>query len=167
MPSKYLSDDEVKQLQIAYYHEISNSIIYSNLAIYLNSKGLVNLSKYYQDWSNEEKKHSEWVREFMMNLDIPIIGGISSSDNYNLDSSLQEFANVTLQREDLTTKIYKDMMISCLDMNQLGDGVFMTFISKMLSEQLEETDKILTLLAKVNNITSFSDFQNFDNSFEG
>jgi ferritin len=163
--NKYLDDNEVKQIQNAYYHEISNSIIYSNLSIWLMSKGLVNLSKYYQDWSNEEKKHSEWVREFMMNLDIPIIGGTSSSDNYNLDLSLQEFANVTLQREDLTTKIYKDMMISCLDMNNLGDSLLMTFILKMSSEQLEETDKALTLFAKVNNITSFGELQIFDNTF--
>jgi ferritin len=164
--NRYLSEEEIKQIQVAYFHEISNSIIYSNLAVWLNSKGLVNLSEYYQDWSKEENEHNKWVRDFMIKLDIPIGAGYSSVEDYNLDSDFHQFTNVTLQREDLTTKIYRDLMMSASDLVNLGDGMLMTFCLQMLSEQLEESDKALTLNVKINNIDDFNELMLFDNTFK-
>ena len=167
MINEYLDDNEVKQIQMAYLHEKENSLIYDSLSIWLDSKGLTRLADYYRDWSHEENTHSKWVRNFMMNLGIPVLPGSIEIEHYSLDRSLLEFINVTKQREDSTTKIYRDLTIAALDMNNIGDDLLLNLTRKMSKEQIEETGKVTSLLSKIGNIKDFSELQLFDNGFKG
>lgn len=167
MLNKYLSDNAVKMLQTAIYHEAENAAIYRIISIWLNSKGLVNLSDYYETWATEEFEHQKWVKEFMINLDVPIATGQITVEDYKLDESLIQFMNATILREDTTTEIYRQMSMYALDMNDKGSALLLDFSQKMSHEQTEETDKALTLYAKINNLSNnWGMAQIFDNGFK-
>ena len=168
MLNKYLSDLAVEKLQYALLHEKENSAIYTCVSIWLMSKGLKNLSEYYDKWSTEEFTHSQWVKEFMIQLDVPISAGKIEIEDYKFDESLDNFSKVTLDRENLTTLLYRDIMDLALDMEELGSAMLLDFAQKMSHEQAEETDKALTLFAQISNLGNNLAFaQLFDNSFEG
>jgi ferritin len=167
MLNKYLSDDAVKMLQNAFFHEVENSAIYRTISVWLNSKGLVNLSDYYEKWATEEFEHQKWVKEFMINLDVPIATGQITVEDYKLDNELIQFMNATILREDSTTEIYHQMSMYALDMNDKGSALLLDFSQKMNHEQTEETDKALTLYAKINNLgNNWGMAQIFDNGFK-
>lgn len=165
MGNKYLSDDAILKLNYAYHHEISNSIFYDYIASYLNVLGFDNLSTYWEDWSNEEKKHAKWVKEFLQELNIPLSPSQLEAYTYDLSSSLIEFVIMTIDREDKTTELYQDILNYALELQD--NGLLIQFANKMLIEQQEETNKAKTIYDKVVNIgENKALMQLFDNSFE-
>lgn len=165
--SKYLNDDCDQMLQVAFYHEITNSLTYSNIGVWLNKKGLKNLSDYFNNWAKEEFSHSEKVKSFIISLDIPLSFGQSSVPEYGLDSSLQRFIEVAIEREDKTTTLYKQITSMALDMNDLGSDMLHSFSQEMSKEQIEETDNIMTLYAQIKNLgNNWAMAQLFDMNFK-
>jgi ferritin len=154
-------------IQLAYYHEVTNSLVYNTISVWLNKRGLKNLSDYFAKWASEEIGHSEKVKSLMMSLDIPLIAGKSETSEYLLDSSLIKFVEVSVDREDKTTALYKMISAMALDMNELGSAMLLSFSQDMSKEQIEETDNVMTLYAQILNLgENWAMAQLFDASFK-
>lgn len=163
--NKYITDNMIDKLNYAYHHEISNSIYYDYISSYLDVLGYKNLANYWNEWSQEEKKHSQWVKEFLQNLNIPFSPAQVQTSEYNLNKELLEFVNVTIDREDKTTKLYHDILDIALELE--NSAMLVQFADKMLLEQIEETNKALTIQDKLTNIgDNKALLQLFDNTFE-
>jgi ferritin len=162
---RYLTNEMIAKLNYAYHHEYSNSLFYDYIASYLNVMGFDNLSDFWADWSGEEKKHSQWVKEFLQDLNIPLSPASLENFDYDLNKGLIEFVNITLDREDKTTQLYHDILDVALELE--NSGLLVQFANKMLIEQTEETNKALTIKDKVSNIGDDKALlQIFNNTFE-
>lgn len=166
MRNNYLSDETIAVLQKAYAHETKNMMIYTEISSWLNTLGFENLSKYYLDWACEERNHSLWIKEFMDSLNIQIKNTPFDYMKFTLDlSNLTNFAVKTLETEDETTKLYDELLQSALDFDD--SALLVQFCNKMLIEQIEETNKALTIHDKIMNIGENRAFmQIFDQGFE-
>ncbi len=163
--SKYLTDEVINMLNYAYHHEISNSLFYDYISSYLNVLGFNNLSEYWHEWSIEEKEHGKWVKNFMQDLNILLSPARLEDFAYDLSTSLIEFVNVTSDREDKTTQIYHNLLDVAMELE--NSGMLIQFVNKMLQEQIEETNKALTIKDQINNIgENKALMQLFDNGFE-
>lgn len=160
---QFVSKNLINKLSHAYYHEIENQIIYSMIASWLDSKGLYSLSKYYDEWSNEERNHSQWVKEFLqsMSVQLPVSAELKIDElSFN---TIYSFVEHTVDRENETTDIYNDIYFSAMDEK---NSVVMEFVSNtMQKEQIEEIDKSYTLLDQVNNMNDIGELQRFDKNF--
>ena len=160
----YLREETIKLLHIAYTHEISNMLKYDYISSWLDVKGFSKLSNYYKEWALEEKEHSLWVKEFLMDLNIPIKLLSIPEINMDLDSNLVNFADVTLETEDSTTELYEKILDIAHEFED--SAMLIQFANKMLIEQIEETDKANTINDKILNIgDNKSMLQLFDNTF--
>lgn len=165
LKNKYITDSMISKLNYAYHHEISNAVFYDYISSYLDVLGYKNLSDYWEDWAKEEKKHSKWVRTFMQQVGISLSPGQLESFNYDLNSSLIEFINVTMDREDKTTKLYHNILDVALGLDD--SAMLVQFANMMLNEQIEETDKAGTIYSKIINIGEDKGLlQLFDNGFK-
>ena len=158
-----LSDILVDKLHHAYYHEIENQLIYSRIASWLDKHGLYKLSKYYDNWSAEERNHSEWVKDFLQSVGIELpntfhiyVDNIEFNDVYS-------FVDMTVEREDMTTNIYNEIYKLA---NAESNGLCMEFVmNTMIKEQIEETDKSGTLYDQIHNLKDLRDLQKFDKGY--
>lgn len=147
-------------------HELHNSAIYRNISMYLNVQGFKNLSKYYAEWSLEENKHATLVQVFLESLNIFIDYNIHFDVVLGLESSLNKFAMLTLDTENLTTRMIQE----CLAESYLPENCAMStvFLLGMIKEQIEETDKANNINDNMLNIgENRALLQIFDNGFEG
>ena len=146
-------------------HEIHNSIIYQEIAMWLDVKGFSNLSAYYKKWSDEEKSHGMWVQEFLEQLNVYINIGSISIERLNLENDVLKFAEVTLQTEIETTEMLEECLRESYNTSSLST-VFL--LNTMLKEQIEETAKANKIKDTVSNIgNNLALLQLFDNTFEG
>ena len=100
-----LSDVLVDKMHYAYYHEVENQLIYSRIASWLDKNGLYKLSKYYDDWSTEERNHSEWVKDFLQSVGVELPNSFNICvDNISF-KDIYSFVDMTVEREDMTTDI--------------------------------------------------------------
>lgn len=148
--NNYFTDEVVNMFNYAYHHEISNSIFYDYISSHLSVLGFDNISEYWREWSIEEKEHGKWVKDFMQNLNIPLLPTHLEDFDYDLNKSLSEFVNITLDRENKTTDIYHNLLGIAMDLE--NSAMLIQFTNKMLQEQIEETNKALTLVDQINNI---------------
>jgi len=165
--NNYLSVDTISKLQLAYAHEIRNMMIYEQISSWLDVSGFKNLSKYYADWSMEEKSHSIMVKDFLSKLNVPIMNTPFDYLAFSIDNtSITNFAKKTLETENETTKIYDDLLQTALDFED--SSLLVDFATKMNSEQLEETGKANDIHDMIMNIgENKAMLQLFDNTFEG
>ncbi len=163
--NKYLTDEMIEMLNKAYFHEITNSVVYDIIGSHLNVLGLTNLAEFWYDWSQEEKGHATLVREFLEQLNISLKFAQLESIECNLDKSLVEFVYTTVEREYKTTNLYHQLLDEA--MNFENSSLLISFLHKMIDEQREETDKANTIFDKIVNIgEDRALLQLFDNSFK-
>lgn len=158
-----LNDMLIEKLHYAYYHEIENQLIYSRIASWLDRHGLYKLSKYYDEWSTEERNHSEWVKDFLQSIGIEL----PNSFNINVENlefkDIYSFVDMTVEREEETTDIYNEIYRLA---NADANGLCMEFVmNTMLKEQIEETDKSGTLYDQIHNLRDMTDLQKFDKGY--
>ena len=163
--NKYLTDEIINRLNYAYHHEISNSIFYDYISSYLNVLGFNNLSEYWREWSIEEKEHGKWIKTFLQDLNIPLSPSQVENFDYDINSSLLEFLNITIDRENKTTQLYHEILDIALELE--NSALLIQFANKMLQEQIEETNKALTIQDRILNIGDNKGLlQLFDNTFK-
>lgn len=148
-------------------HEIVNMYKYQKIAMYLNIKGFLNLSNYYKKWSEEEKKHSIWIQEFLEDLNIYVDYDILAVESFSLDVPFTQLTQLTLDTEFLTTKMLEECLIESYNVgNTALASEFL--LNTMIKEQREETGKANTINDQIKNIgDNISLLQLFDNMFEG
>lgn len=158
-------DSILLHLGVLYRHELHNAYVYSKISNFLNVEGFKNIAKYYQEWSQHEISHSISVKDFCDSNNINIDMSISI-DPINIDlknESIVYFSKLTLETENLTTDLYNKLL-------ELGEennnGFVKKFAYNFLEEQIEETDKALTLYDSIKNIGEDRKYlQLFDNTF--
>lgn len=162
----FLTQEVINKLQIAYVHELRNMMIYNQISSYLGVCGFKNLASYYSDWSKEERKHSEWVKDFMDALNIPIENSPFENLHFEIDNSnITNFAKKTLETEIETTKIYDELLQMAMDFDD--SAMLIQFANKILIEQIEETGKANDINDMMTNIgDNRAMLQLFDNTFD-
>lgn len=164
--SKILTQKLIDLLKRQISHEITNMYKYQKIAMYLNIKGFTNLSNYYKKWSDEEKKHSIWVQEFLENLNIYVDYEVSAVESFSLEVPFSKLTELTLETELLTTKMLEECLSESYNIG--NTSLASEFIlNTMIKEQIEETAKANTINDQIKNIGENSALlQLFDNEFD-
>ena len=163
----HLSPELTKKLQEAWAHEKHNSLTYKHIQSILDVNGFKNLASYYRKWAEEESQHSEWVLEFMLQMNIPLsVSNIEISTITN--DNIFAFPAITAQIEDSTTKLWQEFYEMSENDMSIGAGMASQFALKLLKEQAEETGKAQDLVDQISNLGESRAFlQIYDNTFEG
>lgn len=147
-----------------YLHELVNQHIYDMISCYLDNLGLYHLSEYYAEWSQEEKNHADWVKDFMLSV------GAMPPNGYELKVDKIDFVDMytfvdkTVEREQLTTDMYNLCYETAMEEN---NGMAVNFIiGTMQKEQIEEENKASTLSDQIHHLKDMQALQRFDLSFK-
>jgi len=139
---KLLSDEMIKQLNFRITEELKASRIYRDMYVWLNINGYINIAKLYKKWSEEELEHMEKAENYLLKRNIkPVTGGVESFDQSF--KSLMELFEKTLEYEILVEEQCKKFSMLAF---KEGDITTFEFASFYLKEQVEEIDKIQTLI---------------------
>lgn len=163
--NNYLTQETIELLQNAYLHEIHNMLLYEQISSWLDVMGFKNLGKYYHEWAEEEHQHGIWVKDFLSDLNIPLLNTNFDLLDFECNcSGLTDFAIKTVETEDETTKIYDNLLQVASDFED--SAMLSVFAKHMLKEQLEETKKSNNIKDMVINIgDNKALLQLFDNTF--
>lgn len=126
-------------------HELLNSNKYRVCKSWLRKEGYEGLSKFFDSNYKDELSHAEMIQSFIEDrnclVNIPAIEEVSVKFNTVLDIAL--FA---MDTEVDTTRKLSDIMIMAQECN---DFMCQELMFRMLKEQVEEEDKIQTLIDRV------------------
>lgn len=151
-----------KQLTFRIEQEEYSSWIYLAMSLWLENKGYVNLASLYKTYSDEEKKHANWAREYFLAMGVtPPTPALKQPKNDF--SSLLEILNSTYDHENLITKQCSDL---CNEANKVGDYLLFQLGQKYMSEQIEEIEKARTNLDKYEIAEKSNSLYLFDLSFK-
>lgn len=128
----------VKQIK----HEFTNERLYRYFSDFFKNEGLLHLSKYYNERACEEKKHAQWIINYLHDLDIIEDYSLVSEKLDPIKNYIDTFT-ATIDREVLTTNMIKNIIKVAREDN---DEMTLSFIfgchgdrlGKLLPEQLEE-----------------------------
>lgn len=109
--SDSLKDSLVNQIA----EEKKNANIYLSIASYLNGKGLSNLAAKFEEQHSEETEHS--IILYKLLSDFSVVFCVPEIDYYPLPDviSIQEIANLYLEREILTTESLDEIKRQAID----------------------------------------------------
>lgn len=133
--SQELNDILNKQIGL----EIYNSNVYRQISALFDDKKLVNVSKFFKDWSAEEIGHANIFQDFLESrvgskVNVPSIQGL---DGLNI-SSINDIGELVMRLEAQTT----DDITKIYNLSEdLGDLMGKTLALKMITEQIEEENK--------------------------
>lgn len=163
--TNYLTNETISKLKMAYAHEMHNMLLYNEISSVLNVNGFRKLAKYYESWASEEKSHAGMVFDFMNQLNIPISNIPFDKLHFTVDFSvITNFAEVTLNTENETTKLYDELLQDAMEFED--SAMLIQFCNKMLNEQIEETGKANDINDMISNIgNNRAMLQLFDNTF--
>lgn len=137
-----ISDKMIGLLQMRIQHEEANSKAYTAMSNWLALNGFIGSAKLWKTYADDELIHKSWVVEFLSNLNILPIE--PSQDQPQTEfKGLPQIVALSYQREINTTTEVKSLAEAALK-----EGDFMTFnlAQKYVAEQVEELDKIQTIL---------------------
>lgn len=155
-----LSDKAEQLLNYRIEQEELSSWLYLSKSLWLNNEGFVNAAKLFRKYSDEERKHAEWAREYLLAMGVTPITPMLSKQSVEC-GCLKDILVETWEHENKITQQCKDLCSEALKMN---DMLLFQLGQKYLSEQVEEIDKAQTLLdryaiaEKENNLFIFDQF---------
>ena len=133
-----LMSDELKNAlceQIG--HEKTNASIYMRIASFMNSKGLGNLAKIFEDQHDEEEGHAKMIYDFLMDMSVdifvPSIPMVS-----DMISNIVDIAQKYADREIFTTASLDSIKNLAEDEN---NPLAEEFMRGMLLIQRKETEE--------------------------
>lgn len=138
---RFLSEEIVELLNFRIIEEEKSSRIYLAISLWFQDKAYFNLAKLYKKYSEEELKHGDKAREFLLSFNIlPETRPIPNVSNDFL--SVSDIIDKTLEHEALVTQQSKDLAKAAL-----AEQDFLTFnlAQFYLSEQVEEMNKVWDL----------------------
>lgn len=132
----------IENLEFRIQQEELSSRIYEQMSLWLDDNGYLNLSKVYKTYSEEELKHANWAKEFLLNYGLtPKLKALPTPD-LELEN-LQDVFNLTLEHEQEISKQCEEMASIALKMSNHG---LYALASKYCAEQVEEIGKAITNL---------------------
>lgn len=141
--SEKLGDLLHRQLQ----HELENHNLYKTFSLYYSKKGLMKLSKYYNERAQEELNHSNWIFNYLIENDYIENYPVVKLDKIEIENNITPF-ELTLDVEIKTTNMIYDIVNQALE-----DKEWITFnwlMKDLVPEQLEE-EKLSKVSLKIAN----------------
>ncbi|MEY2702696.1 MAG: hypothetical protein RLY43_1332 [Bacteroidota bacterium] len=141
-------------------HELLNQNKYLQIASYFANLQLINLSNYFTKQADHEYSHAKL---FIDHLNARIGGNvlIESVEAPNLNiSSIEDVGNIYVETEQGTTESIEDLYNFAMESKSFID---LSFLSSMLSEQIEEEDVAMSFKLKSSMV---KDIVLFDATFE-
>ena len=132
-----------RQLQ----HELENHNLYKTFSLYYSKKGLIKLSKYYNERAQEELDHSNWIFDYLIENDYIESYPIVKLDKIEIENNITPF-ELTLDVEIKTTNMIYDIVNQAQE-----DKEWITFnwlMKQLVPEQLEE-EKLSRVSLKIAN----------------
>ena len=142
MKNTLISEKAVKLLTYRIQQEELSSRLYEQMALFLDDKGYKNSAKVWFKWASEELNHAKWAKDYLLafgltpmlqDLDAPKINFTSLCDV--IRKSFEHEINITEQCNELASESLK-----------LNDHVLYSLAVKYTHEQIEELDKLQTLM---------------------
>lgn len=158
--SDSLKDSLVNQIA----EEKKNANIYLSIASYLNSKGLSNLAKRFEEQHAEETEHSIILYRLLSDLSIVfVIPEIESYDISNIDTMIG-ISELYLERERLTTESLGEIKKLAIEED---NHVVEESLRKMIQLQQKEYAEATELLDKMLLLKEWYQVALFDSSLGG
>ena len=132
-----------RQLQ----HELENHNLYKTFSLYYSKKGLMKLSKYYNERAQEELNHSNWIFNYLIENDYIESYPVVKLDKLDIENNITPI-ELTLDVEIKTTNMIYDIVNQAQE-----DKEWITFnwlMQDLVPEQLEE-EKLSKVSLKIAN----------------
>lgn len=140
--SKLLNDKTIEALNYRIQQEEHSSRIYEQFSLWFDNKGLLNCSKLFKNYADEEMVHANFAKQFLLDYGItPCLQPLPSPE-MELNTVLDVF-EAAHEHELLVTKQCNDLATMALKEN---NHVLYQLALKYCTEQQEEIGKTITLL---------------------
>lgn len=133
-----ISQNMIDLLNYRIEQEELSSRLYLAMSQWLDVKGYVHSAKVWHNSYHEEAEHAEWVRKYLMKLDInPLVVALEAISNEF--ESLPQIINKTYEHEVMVTQQCNDLAKACAEE---GDYLTMQLANKFMLEQTEEMERM-------------------------
>lgn len=140
--NELITTETIQLLQYRIQQEELSSRLYEQMSLYLNDKGYLQFAKLYKKYAEEEMKHSQWSKDYILAFGV-------KPELQRLDSPECEFGNLpdvinkTLEHEIEISKQCKSLAKFA---NDNADYLLFDLAMKYCREQIEEINKAQTLV---------------------
>ena len=136
-----IKKEAIELLQYRIQQEQLSSRIYEQMSMYLDNNGYLGATKLWSKYSEEELKHAEWAKEYLLSYGItPCLRKLDEVDcEY---TGLCDIINKTYDHETEITRQCEELAAKAMSM---GDHGLYHLASKYCHEQTEEMSKAQTL----------------------
>lgn len=132
----------IETLNYRIQQEEDSARLYEQISLWFDNKGMINLSKLYKKYADEENVHAGWSKSYLLDHRItPELRVLKKVDNEFAD--VKQILELTLSHElEVTRQVTK---LAELALNE-DNHVLYTLASKYCAEQQEEHGKATTNL---------------------
>jgi ferritin len=141
-----LSDDCVDYLNYRVQQEEYSGRIYMSMAMWLENNGYVNAGKLWRRYSDEEMKHADIARTYLLSMGVQPLTPKLDAPNQNF-SGLPEIIEMSYDHEITVTKQIKDL---AGDAMKKADHMLYELALSYLKEQVEEHNKMQNWVDQLN-----------------
>ena len=139
--NELINQETIQLLQYRIQQEELSSRLYEQMSLYLNDKGYLQFAKLYKKYAEEEMKHSQWSKNYILSFGIkPELQRLDSPE-CEFDG-LPDVINKTLEHEIEISKQCKSLAKFA---NDNDDYLLFDLAMKYCKEQVEELEKSYTL----------------------
>jgi len=142
----FIDKDCLEALYFRINEEDKSARLYHNMYMFLNNKGYVGAGALWHKYSHEEEEHSDWARNYLLNLGIqPELRDIPAllPKEYK---SFPEVIKLSYTHELEITRQCKELASCAM---RCGDHMLYQLALKFLTEQIEEVGKMQTWMDKL------------------
>lgn len=140
--NELINQETIQLLQYRIQQEELSSRLYEQMSLYLNDKGYLQFAKLYKRYAEEEMKHSQWSKDYILSFGIkPELQRLDSPE-CEFDG-LPDVINKTLEHEIEISKQCKSLAKFA---NDNADYLLFDLAIKYCREQIEEIEKAQTLV---------------------
>lgn len=140
-----LSEELIKTLNYRIEQEEVSSRSYLAMSLWLNNKGYTGAAKLWKTYSDEEQKHADWSKEYLLAMGVQPTTPTLPAPKQNY-AGLPEIISESYDHEIIVTTQCKELATQAL---KSGDHMLYTLALQYCKEQIEEHDKMQTWLDKL------------------
>lgn len=141
-----LSDDCVEYLNYRVQQEEYSGRIYMSMSMWLDNNGYVNAAKLWRRYSDEEMKHADIARTYLLSMGVQPLTPKLDAPTQNF-SGLPEIIEMSYEHEITVTKQIKDL---AGDAMKKADHMLYELALSYLKEQVEEHNKMQNWVDQLN-----------------
>jgi ferritin len=141
-----LSDDCVDYLNYRVQQEEYSGRIYMSMAMWLENNGYVNAGKLWRRYSDEEMKHADIARTYLLSMGVQPLTPKLDAPNQNF-TGLPEIIGLSYEHEITVTKQIKEL---AGDAMKKADHMLYELALSYLKEQVEEHNKMQNWVDQLN-----------------